>query len=357
MTVDFQVTGFGACGPLNGGFRVRVAGLVSALARHGIELEPRPLLTAQEDRRFTGAPLALKLGIAARARSRQREGLIHHPPGDTVIVHRQADLFPTWKFERTLSDGRRVLFDLDDAVWLGANLRGRALVAPRKLRWLARRADWVIAGNEYLAEAMSRHSSRVVVVPSTVDPSVIEPRQHRDGEALVLGWIGSPENAAYLEAVLPLLSRVATALAPRRLVLELVGGNVRPPRGVTVRATRWSLQAERDALTRMDVGLMPSPDNPWTRGKCGYKALLYQAAGIPVIADDVGVARQVVRDGGFVVRNEHEWMHALMTLLSDASQRGRLGAAGRRDVERDYSVATWSRRLAELLREDRACAS
>lgn len=352
-----RVTGFGACGPLNGGFRIRVTNLAGALARHGIGLEPRPLLSAQEDRRFAGAPLALKLAIAARARRRQRQNLVDDPPADTVIIHRQADLFPTWSFERRLADGRRLILDLDDAVWLGANGRGRALVSSRKLKWLAARAELVTAGNEYLAEAMSRHAARVVVVPSTVDPDVIEPRRHRDGDTLVLGWIGSPENASYLHPVLPLLSRVAETLAPRRLVLEIVGGNVQPPRGVSVRASAWSLENERDALARMDVGLMPSPDNPWTRGKCGYKALLYQAAGVPVIADDVGVARRVVRDGGFVVRDEVEWTDALVTLLSDASERARLGAAGRREVEREYSVATWSERLAELLGEEQTCAS
>jgi glycosyltransferase involved in cell wall biosynthesis len=351
------VTGFGACGPLNGGFRIRVSALAPELARCGIELETRPLLTADEDRRFAAAPLARKLAIARRARSSQHAAVVARPPGATVVVHRQADLFPTRALERAIARGRRMLYDLDDAVWLNPTGRGRALVAPRKLRWLASHADCVLAGSDHLAEAVAPHAHRVVVVPSTVDPRVLPPRRHEQRDTVVVGWIGSPENAAYLEPVLPVLARVAAALAPRKVVLDLVGGRVSAPPGVSVRAVEWSLAAERAALARMDVGLMPLPATAWSAGKCGYKALLYQGAGIPVVADDVGVSRQVVRAGGFVVHGPREWEDALYTLLTDARERARRGMAGRREVAADYSVETWGQRIAQLLREESPCAS
>jgi glycosyltransferase involved in cell wall biosynthesis len=111
----------------------------------------------------------------------------------------------------------------------------------------------------------------------------------------------------------------------------------------------WSLEAEAAALARMDIGLMPLPDIEWNRGKCGYKALQYMAAGVPVVADDVGVARELVGEGGVV---GEDWTETLRTLGTDAATRTVLGAAGRARVEHHYSVARWAPTLATLLRGD-----
>ena len=83
------------------------------------------------------------------------------------------------------------------------------------------------------------------------------------------------------------------------------------------------------------------PDDPWSRGKCGLKVLQYQAAGLPVVANPVGVQTEFVRDGqtGFLATTTEEWVSAIRQLAGDAETRRRLGAAGRRQVEAGYSVA------------------
>ena len=96
---------------------------------------------------------------------------------------------------------------------------------------------------------------------------------------------------------------------------------------------------------------MPLPDDPWTRGKCAYKALQYMGAGIPVVADHVGVTAKVVGDGGgFVVQHAREWPMALEALVDDAAVRQRMGDAGRQRVERSFSVQAWGPRLATIIR-------
>jgi glycosyltransferase involved in cell wall biosynthesis len=101
----------------------------------------------------------------------------------------------------------------------------------------------------------------------------------------------------------------------------------------------------------MDVGLMPLPDTDWTRGKCAYKALQYMAGGVPVVADDVGVTARIIGDGaGHAVRGEEEWVESLVVLLTDANLRNQMGSQGRSRVERDFSVNTWTPKLAALLR-------
>jgi len=101
----------------------------------------------------------------------------------------------------------------------------------------------------------------------------------------------------------------------------------------------------------MDVGIMPLTDTPWARGKCGYKLIQYMACGLPVIASPVGVNAEIVEHGvnGFLASTENEWRAALGVLLGDSSLRQRMGAEGRRKVEREYSLAVWGPKVAAML--------
>ena len=106
-----------------------------------------------------------------------------------------------------------------------------------------------------------------------------------------------------------------------------MGGSAPEVPGLRVREEAWSEDAERRFLTEVDIGLMPLPDNAWTRGKCAYKALQYMAAGIPVVADDVGVSAEVIGHdhGGLIVPAGGDWAEPLRILASDAAMRTRAG--------------------------------
>ena len=271
-------------------------------------------------------------------------------------MHRRADLLPSLSLERAAAGGRRLVYDVDDAIWLDARrdsgahplaaLKGSA----RKAAWLASRADHVIAGNALLAEHLSRFSHAVSVIPSLVDTESVPVRRHADGAELVVGWIGSRSTAPFLEGVRDVLERVRATLPAGRLRLLTVGGAMDPIPGIACEAHPWSARAQADALARIDVGVMPLPDTVWNRGKCAYKALQCMAAGIPVVADDVGVAGAVVGDAGRVVRGQPAWVEALVELLRDRALRERLGRRGHERVERDFSLARWAPVMAAVLR-------
>jgi len=103
----------------------------------------------------------------------------------------------------------------------------------------------------------------------------------------------------------------------------------------------------------MDIGIMPLPDSPWARGKCGYKLIQYMACGLPVVASPVGVNRQIVEHGvnGFLAETDDEWREALATLVADPDLRRRMGAAGRKKVEADYSLQVYGPKVAAMLRD------
>jgi glycosyltransferase involved in cell wall biosynthesis len=100
------------------------------------------------------------------------------------------------------------------------------------------------------------------------------------------------------------------------------------------------------------VGIMPLPDAPWERGKCGYKLIQYMACAKPVVASPVGVNRQLVEPGvnGYLATTPADWTRALNQLRKDAALRARLGAAGRTRVAADYDLQVTAPQLANLLR-------
>ncbi len=104
-----------------------------------------------------------------------------------------------------------------------------------------------------------------------------------------------------------------------------------------------------------DVGIMPMPDNPWTRGKCGYKLIQYMACGLPVIASPVGVNQVLVENGvnGFLATDTESWVRAFLTLYENCHLRERMGRCGRIKVETEYCLQVTTPRLASFIRNVR----
>src|SRR5262249_38844418 len=116
----------------------------------------------------------------------------------------------------------------------------------------------------------------------------------------------------------------------------------------------WSEATEAAELAEADIGINWLPDDLWSQGKCGLKILQYMAAGLPVVANAVGVQADLVRHGetGLAAENASDWLSAIETLARDPVLRRRLGQAGRQRVLDDFSVergaALWLQVLANL---------
>jgi glycosyltransferase involved in cell wall biosynthesis len=285
---------------------------------------------------------ALARGAARTLRSQQ--------PSDLVLIHRLRFLTPIPGAEPL---PRPDLYDFDDALYIDSSVPWSP---NRPFRWLKReaarcraylaRARLVMAGNEYLASAARTWARRVEVVPTCVDPSAQPVRDHGPRDVVRVGWIGSLSTDTHLEALLPLFSR----LNARGLRAKLVAVGARP---LTVapwfEPRPWRLDTEGEELAGFDIGVMPMPDNEWTRGKCGYKILQYFAAGVPAVASPVGVNQSLIEpDRGVLAESEEEWLRALELLVNDPEARAQMGAAGRTFVERHYSYERWAPEVAAL---------
>src|SRR6266702_1893979 len=93
----------------------------------------------------------------------------------------------------------------------------------------------------------------------------------------------------------------------------------------------WSEATEAADVASADVGISWVPDDLWSRGKCGLKVLQYQAAGLPVVANPVGVHPEMIRSGvdGFLASTPDDWVEAIRRLADDPDLRRWMGQNAR----------------------------
>ena len=291
---------------------------------------------------WTLTPEALARGAFGRLAQFARAGRY-----DAVVLQRK--LLPHWQFAILRRNARRLAFDFDDAVLYrdsydrrGPHSRRRAA----RFRQTVRGVDTVIAGNDFLADCALRAGARperVQVIPTCIETARYAPVPPAGGRAgLDLVWIGSSSTLQGLEQQRALWERVGREVPGVRL--RVICDRFPTFDGLPVVGVPWSEATEAAELAAGDVGISWIPDDLWSRGKCGLKVLQYQAAGLPVLANPVGVHPEMIASGvsGFLPRTDDEWVAAIRTLANDGSLRARMRQAARANVEAFYSVSAWS---------------
>jgi len=297
------------------------------------------------------------------AKSLLRRMYVMREQTDVIWLEKEALPWFPWAFEKMLwPSDIPVVTDYDDAIfhrydqsrhWGVRSLMGR------KIEKVMRASTVVVAGNQYLADrAEYAGANHVEIVPTVVDIDLYQRAVgQREDNRVRIGWIGTPET--WTSCAKGFASWIEQIAKREGAVFRVVGAESIPRTEGPFEFLPWTEQAEISLLKGMDVGLMPLPDTPWTRGKCGYKLIQYMACGLPVIASPVGVNREIVEHGvnGYLVETEDEWRTALTTLLRDAKLRRRMGEVGQLKVENSFSLQVQGPRLAQILRvvaEDRA---
>jgi glycosyltransferase involved in cell wall biosynthesis len=271
---------------------------------------------------------------------------------DVDVIWLEGELWPFLPAfgERLLRIARKPLVvDYDDAVFHKYEHGNRRFLLAGKIDSVMRHASVVVAGNSYLADRANRSGAcKVEVVPTVVDMSRYPVLPGRRDGTLRIAWI-VPQHTAPSLPIAAAGLRLAARSTP--LTLAVIGANVSMP-GVDVEHLSWSEASEAASIAGCDIGIMPLPDQPWERGKCGYKLIQYMACARPVAASPVGVNIEIV-DGsvGILANDAAAWRDAILLLAGDPDLRARLGEAARRRVEERYSLAVAAPRIVSILRD------
>jgi glycosyltransferase involved in cell wall biosynthesis len=336
------VTPYGREGPSS---RVRVF--------EWLDRSPGPRVVSSYTSHRNSSPFHLvRHPVAVLAAERRLRQIASARP-QSLLLHREASPLSRGGLERRLlSQAEFAVYDFDDALqwdWGGGGLHRRLAPKAPKAQLAVRLADRVIAGNPVLADWASQFNDDVVVIPSCVSPeSYRQKTDYQVHDPPRLGWIGSPDNETYLLLVAPALQEVHRRTGARLTLIGTTGPSLGDLERIIDRVA-WSETTQHAILAELDLGIAPLPDEPYTRGKCGYKLLQYAAAGLPVVASPVGVNNQILSELGMPAAGESvEWVDAILDLLTRAVEaRAVSGRRVREVTQLRYSYDAWRSRWEE----------
>lgn len=265
---------------------------------------------------------------------------------DMVFVHREVTPVGPPVFEWIISKvfRKKIIYDFDDAIWLTDRNNEPwwlSLIKWRsKVKKICQWSHRVSCGNEYLRNYAHQFNTNTIYNPTTIDTSRLHTLASKSGinkERITIGWTGSHSTLKYLDALVPVISR----LEKKYLIRFLVIADRQPYLPLSTMEFRpWNPETEIEDLRDIDIGIMPLPDDEWSKGKCGFKALQYMALEIPTVAANVGINPSIIEHGvdGFLATTDREWEECLVSLISDSDLRTSLGKNGRVKVIQRYSV-------------------
>lgn len=248
---------------------------------------------------------------------------------DVIFVQR---LFINESVLKKATKNSKLIFDFDDAIYLNSHDKSAA----GKASIIVRFANQVIISTPWLNDFCLSCGKNAAVIPTPVETDLLKPFSKKSDTLPVIGWIGSAWTTSYLKIIEPVLQQLSKEIDFEFLTVGAKPGYTID--GINHNNVEWEFGIEAKALAKIDIGIMPLPDEDYARAKGGYKLYLYMAAGIPSVASPVGVNTSIIKDGenGILAVTGKEWFSALQSLLHNKDLRTKMGISGRKQAVELY---------------------
>lgn len=314
------------------------------LEEQGFEFDYFYLIREQDDKKFYGAGNYLsKIDILLRSILKLFFKSFSAGKYDFIFVQREAFMLGTVLFERLYARKSKMIFDFDDAIWLQVVSDGNKALGflkdASKTAKLIALSDMVFAGNSYLANYGAQFNSNVKLVPTVVDSDNYSRQLPSDKSRICIGWSGSFSTIPYFEYALPALRQIKAKYGDK-VYFKVIGDPNYYNEELNIKGVAWSSAKEVEELAEIDIGIMPLPNDEWTKGKCALKGLLYMSMEQAAVLSDVGVNSEVIENGvnGFLATTTEDWVEKLSLLIEDENLRKEMGRKGRETILERYSV-------------------
>lgn len=326
--------------------RFRFEQFLDYFEANGFHCEHSHIISGKDDKYlYRKGAYVQKFRILLKALYRRLKDVSRANDFDIVFIQREAFLLGSTYFERQFSKSKaKLIYDFDDSIWLNdtsdANKKLSWLKYPGKIDKIISISDMVFAGNKYLANYASYYNKNIKVVPTTIDTSEYQRNlnsRNKDKKVCV-GWTGSITTIKHFEYALPFLRKLKEKYGDK-VVVKVIGDKNYVNDELSIKGQGWNKENEINELSSFDIGIMPLPDDEWSKGKCGLKGLQYMALEIPAIMSPVGVNSEIIKDGvnGFLAKNEQEWFEKLSILIDNPILRENMGKEARKTVVGHYS--------------------
>ena len=299
---------------------------------------------------------------------------------DIIFIYREAFMLGTIFFEKKFKKlGKKIIYDFDDAIWhndtSNANKNFAWLKNTKKTIKICELADLVIVGNQFLADFALNYNKKVKIIPTTLNlnqNSILKgipinsdshcglepqfPNLDVGGNVstvqqskICIGWTGSDTTLKHFYQAIPTLQKLKQKYSDK-IYFKVIANKYEKQSEFEVKFAEWNKENETEELLEFDIGIMPLPDNEWSKGKCGFKGLQYISLKIPVVMSAVGVNNEIIKNGknGFLANNEDDWLNYLSELIESPELRNKIAEEGYKTVENNYSFNAWKDKYLEI---------
>lgn len=270
------------------------------------------------------------------------------------VVFLQKKLFSSLEFFLLRKFAKKIIYDFDDAVMFNDSSKKDFSSKGRMKKFIntVRQVDGVIAGNKYLKELALKHNSNVVEIPTSIDTTRYSAKSFdsSDSEHITLGWIGSKDTIFYLKNMEGTLGKIFDS--NHSVKLEIISDVFIDFGGIPIVTKEWNSVRELEDLKGFDIGIMPLTDDPWSRGKCGFKLIQYMASGVVPVASPVGVNVDIIEHGvnGFLAASEDEWIDCVGKLANSPELRETMGIRAVETIKNKYSMGVNGKILMDYIK-------
>jgi glycosyltransferase involved in cell wall biosynthesis len=340
--------------------RYRIEQFLPYLKEEGLSYDYDYLLSEEMDRVFysPGALLGkawlvvksiIKLCYIAFVKSKD----FHY-----VFVQREAFMLGTAFFEKVIAKRSKLIFDFDDSIWMPnvseANKKLSFLKNPNKVKEIIEKAHYNVTGNLFLSNYASQYVMQIPTCVDTYEYQRSSPLKPKQNGRVCIGWSGSQTTIEHFKLAQPVLSAIKKKYGDK-VYFKVLGDGDYSNEELNIQGVKWERKTEIQELEELDIGIMPLPNDEWSKGKCGLKGLVYMSMEIPSILADVGVNAEIIQDGvnGYLCANSREWQEKLSLLIENEALRETFGKLGRETILDKYSILANKEGLINLIRDEK----
>jgi len=274
-------------------------------------------------------------------------------------------LFLAWHYFRTILPGgdalsAPILVDCDDleSAWSreGSIRFIWRMIGVKAEEWVWRHANTITTASHYLAERIQRirSDSRIYLIPNIAPNVQISARPLSSQRLLIptrLLDVKPTTMATWLESIVRSIPEANVLLVgPSRKESRRLQTNLAENVRNRIAILAWQKEeAYFHLLQRTRIGLYVVEDTPAARAKSPARLLSMMAAGVPIVATDVGESRYLLGDTGVVVSPvTNEIVSHIRALWHNKEQLVSLGQKARTRAQRMFNEENLAHRLATV---------
>jgi len=273
---------------------------------------------------------------------------------DAIFVYREAALLGPAFLEKMAARKKPIIYQLDDPLFMPYKSPSNGYLSYLKffgkIKEIIRISKVVMVNSSHIREYAEQFNQNIWQIPSIVDTRkfIYEPFSAYLKRVCV-GWSGSPTTLKNIK----LVEKPLVRLSEKDICdIHFIGGTDFDLESVKYTAQKWNGATEVEDLRRLQIGLVPLPENEWNKRKFIMKTVQYMALGIVPVGTPMASNIEVIQHGenGFLAETNDEWVEYLTILVEDSKLRNQMSKKAAEDARTKYSLEANRSKIIEAFR-------